>query len=201
MKLNQRKVALYAFLLVASGMGLMIDRLYSLPSAVGAAPAVRTSTGAPGGAEEEEVSGIGPPMAAVFESSAFRSPAGAGAKLGAVSPLLKDAFSMSAKMGERYDSKSARHQEEQERARKKDQEERQLVEAFSKSHRLMGVFVLPPNKWVVVNDRVLRIGDSLDGFALHRIEDYRALFRRGSLVVELELPRPTDAKVETLSPR
>lgn len=63
-------------------------------------------------------------------------------------------------------------------------------EAFEEQYELQGTFVSQGALLAVVNGRVLRLGDTVDGLRLAKIEPYRAEFRRGRHRVSLSMPMP-----------
>jgi hypothetical protein len=196
MRLNDKKTALYVFLLAAAGIGLLIDRSYAPPKAKGFVAGGGAPSRDSNSVEEESSWDIGPPIAALFASSrpATRpkerlSPAAAGLE-------VRDVFALSPRLQELYQAKTKLRRKAQETPKTKSEEARELAETFRKSHRLKGVFVRPADQWAVVDDRILRVGDRLDGFELRRIEDYRAFFAKEGLLVPLSLPRTLDAKVD-----
>jgi len=63
-------------------------------------------------------------------------------------------------------------------------------EAFEEQYELQGTFVSQGALLAVVNGRVLRLGDTVDGLRLAKIEPYRVEFRRGRHRVSLSMPMP-----------
>ena len=67
-------------------------------------------------------------------------------------------------------------------------------EAFQAEHELQGTFVSREAMLAVVDGRLLRSGDTIDGFRLAKVEPYRAEFRRGRHRVTLSIPLPAATK-------
>ena len=202
MKLNEKKIALYAFLLLASGVGLLIDRLFARPGGQSTGRVMGMVLAQPNSVSEENLSGIGPPLAALFDPSRLGSAPDEAADPGAAPAASRDVFGLSHAMLVRYQSKAVPTEKERQVAEQKKAEEiRESAAAFGASHRLMGVFIGPADKWAIVDGRILRIGDQVDGFVLHRIDDYGAVFARGDDLRSLHLPTAFESKVGTAEPR
>lgn len=66
-------------------------------------------------------------------------------------------------------------------------------EAFVAENRLQGTFAAGASILAIVNGRVLRVGDEIEGFRLERVLRTAAEFRRGTDRVTLSLPSPLEA--------
>jgi len=195
MRLSQKKIALYGFLLFAAIMGLVIDRLYTPQSANAAIGGTRDRVRTPTGTDAEELGDI-PPVAAIFDPSRSTAASSAHALKSATKVLKRDAFGLSAGMREVYQRKTAVvDQGRQSAKQRKAEQARDAADAFATSHRLEGTLLHPTDTRAVVDGRLLRIGDQLDGFELRRIERYRALFSKDGKDFELKLPNPLNTKV------
>ncbi len=196
MKMSQKKMVLYGFLLLAGGVGLLIDRMYVLPASAEAAGALDVALRSGRDSSESLPIGEGPPLAAIFDPTKPSASALEGPDVTPESMILRDAFGLTPVLREIYQARSEEEKKEKEiEAEKKAEERQRLRTAFQADHALRGVCIHPDDRWVIVDDRVLRIGDRLDGFVLREIHDYRAVFQGGKGSVELLLPRETAAKV------
>ncbi|MBI4580989.1 MAG: hypothetical protein HY718_14880, partial [Planctomycetes bacterium] len=61
---------------------------------------------------------------------------------------------------------------------------------FLGSHRLKGTTLRDGEAWAIINDRIVRVGEHIDGFELQRVERYRAFLAKDDLSVVLSLPLP-----------
>lgn len=61
------------------------------------------------------------------------------------------------------------------------------AQAFKENHKLMAV-VVSQHGGAVVNGRLLRVGQAIDGFRLLSVTKHSAQFKAGSVKVELALP-------------
>lgn len=188
MNLSHKKAAFYGLVLAAALTGLIIDRTLSA-SAASAFPSTMASVSTladKSDADDQNV--IGPAIAAVFRTQLSTGDAQEGElSKRPVSPI-RDAFSLSPKMREHYESSARLAAEEQEtKAAEQDAINLQNTEEFSQAHTLKGTFIRPPDIWVVVDDLILRVGDELDGFVIHQIDHYRVVFERDENRVVLEM--------------
>lgn len=196
MTISSKKTALYAFLLVAAGLGLAIDRLY--------APAEVKEAIAPLRLAFQEISAMGsdippdtgPPIAALFDPIHKGSLATEDTKGLDRPATTRDAFSLSSEMRNVYQRQKELAHKIEEMARKKQEEEaRDIIAGFASAHKLQCIFLHATDKWIVVDGRFMRIGDTLGEFSLCEIERYRALFKTGSHLVALQLPAAVNTKV------
>ncbi len=196
MKLREKKVALYAFLLVAAGIGLLIDRTYISRGPSQAAAAIAQRLGA--GSDVGDLVMEAPPVAQIFQSLPTPGvPTGLMGTLQAGS-AVRDAFGLTPEMRKFYRTKEELMQKQKEMDEARQVEQAKAEEArssFSDRHQLSGTFLHPTASWAIVDGRVLQIGDEIDGFTLRRVDGYRAVFAQGETVMELELPRATSTKV------
>lgn len=196
MRPKGKKVAVYAFLLLAACVGLLIDR-YCAPTASSSPgrpmkPIVQAD-GASGG---ETALAIGPPMAAIFASPRLAEISSQREGLSKAEALLRDAFALSERMRRAYQAESRKTDKVRETERQKEVADvLEQITAFARAHSLKAVFLHPTDRWAVVDDRILRTGDEIDGFKLRRIGRYEAHFERNGKIVPLKLPRPGCAKV------
>lgn len=201
MKMSPKKIALYTLLLGAAGIGMTIDRLYA-PVAAKTVTPLRLALQELTRTDEELPSDIGPPIAAIFDPA---KKAGSFAKTDgtdASAEAVKDAFSLSSRMLDIYQRQATLAVQAKEVVEKqKELEAQNRVTDFTGSHRLKATFLHPTDTWIVVDDRILRIGDQVDGFTLRRIERYRAVFAAGKELAELKLPSATDTKVSPANSR
>ena len=63
-------------------------------------------------------------------------------------------------------------------------------EAFEREHELQATCVSPDALMAVIDGKVRRLGEKIDGYRLTKIEAYRAEFRRGRDRVSLIIPVP-----------
>jgi hypothetical protein len=71
------------------------------------------------------------------------------------------------------------------------------AEAFLRSHALQGILIRGPSKDVIINNRCVRVGQTIDGFKLVRVEDSRAvLVSSGDDSVTVELLQKNDLQNE-----
>lgn len=195
MKQRQKKAALYGFLLVAAGTGLAIDRMYGLSGGGRSVLDPRRALGNLESMGDDASVVLGPPIAAVFEDSPIDAQVKSSADPTVTQVATRDVFSLSPTMVERFQNQPKAAQKAEQTVKKQIEETRELTEGFVKTHRLMGVFAGETDHWIVVNGRILRIGDVLDGFELRHVRDYGASFVKGKVQVELSMPRPLEAKV------
>jgi len=194
MKPKGKKAAVYAFLLLAACVGLLIDR-YCVPAIAAASgrpmkPAVRADV-----TDDGRRLAIGPPMAAIFAPPRLAAISSQQEGLSQAEALLRDAFTLSERMRRAYQATSEQSEKVREAERQKEvADAREQTEAFAGSHSLKAVFLHPADRWAVVDDRILRVGDEIDGFALRRIGRYEAYFEKDGETVHLKLPRPGGSK-------
>ena len=73
------------------------------------------------------------------------------------------------------------------RSREKEQKE-QGLKTFQDAHELQATAITPGTEMAIIDGKVLRIGETLDGFTLEGITPYTARFQQDDAVVELTLP-------------
>ncbi len=195
--MSQKRLALYAFLLVAGLIGLAIDRMVAQPAlSASVQDAMSTLVKASTVDRTEELLATGPPVASIFSSSR-KPPASVGPLESFRGQMtVRDVFEMSQEMGRVYESKSQTTAlAEQRRQQHEAEEKQQVLEAFDTAHQLKAVFIGPGATWAVVDDRIMTVGEALDGFVLVKVEPYRALFKRDDAFSELRLPDRDGSKV------
>ncbi len=195
MNLNKKKVGLYAFLLTAAGIGLLIDRVSGRAGPKAAVAAVESTPGMHE-PDEPDVSAIAPPMAAIFDADRLKTGPGQGVSL--IRSLIRprDPFGLSPQLREHYRSESQRARQAREiTEKKKKRDAERSMATFEQTHRLEGTFIQGTDKWALVDGRILRIGDRLDGFELRAVERYRAIFAQGTQSMALRLPSAGETKV------
>lgn len=201
--MSQKRIALYAFLLVAGLIGLAIDRMVA-PTDPRSAEASPTPTLVKASTVERSEEDLceGPPIASIFSSS--RKPPPTVNLLESFRDQMKvrDLFEMSKQMQGLYESKSEKAEiVEQIKQQQEAAQEQEALQAFDSTHQLKAVFIGPTGKWAVVDGQILAEGDALDGFVLKKIEPYRAIFTKDGSISELMLPRPNTSKVTPDSQR
>ncbi len=196
MRLSQKKAVLYGFLLLAALTGLVIDRLCTPQSASAAIGPMGARAKIPGGADGEGELGDVPPVAAIFDPSRSTFAPSGDALKSATNAAKRDAFGLSGRMLAVYQRKTAVVNQARQAAKRRQAEQaRVAADAFATSHRLEGTLLHPTDPRAVIDGRLLRVGDRLDGHELCRIERYRALFSKDGKDFELKLPNPLNPKV------
>jgi hypothetical protein len=108
----------------------------------------------------------------------------------------RDVFTPSAGMLEFLNAtpaseKGPRSREAEEMRRQREEELKRKKEAkksFQQGHRLQATSITQGAEMAIVDGKVLRIGDTLDGFKLTEITPYTAQFELDEDVFELRLP-------------
>ena len=100
--------------------------------------------------------------------------------------VFKPSPSMMSYLDQLPQAKSGRSQRSREEEQEKQKE--QSRQTFRDAHRLQATAITPGAEMVIVDGKVLRIGEKLDGFTLEKITPYAASFRRDNAVVKLSLP-------------
>lgn len=193
--LSRKKVVFYALLMLAAVVGLLVDRLrFSPASAKGenVAPAPVPSPVSPDRASEGEE--IGGPVIA----SLFRAVTG-GPEETSDDPN-RDAFAVSPDMEEHYGHTPARRATDG-TGDGSTTEETVDIGTFIERHRLQATSVQKNRAWALIDGRVLRMGDNLDGFTLRRIDHYRVTFECDGQSLDLTMPDPRETKVPAPDPR
>jgi len=191
MTLSRNKLALYGFLTGAAALGLLIDRLYARPE-VQPLLAVPSPTAQMGvSPADESPPDIGPPLADIFRSSSRPTDSMPARSVRPTTRPSRDAFSLTPAMRGIYKSRTDMVRQEQQKKEKESQDRKRLIaETFIKAHPLKGLILKFSDPRAIVGDRILRVGDRLDGFVLRHIGDYRARFESDEVVVELTIPKP-----------
>jgi hypothetical protein len=186
MKLTkQRKV--YLGILVVAVAALLLDRVFYSPDEASAAPD-ETSISTPRVADAPSRKPVLLPAACVEPSEVKVSIADRLAAAGAAEPIdlpgIRDAFRPEPEwMGELCPTGEVNKQDVD------------VVQAFRRRHRLMGVMLSSQGAKVIVDGEALEIGGKLDGFTLVSVESQTAVFSYGDRRVELTLPK--DSPVNT----
>ncbi|MBN1347649.1 MAG: hypothetical protein JXQ73_33490 [Phycisphaerae bacterium] len=202
MKTREKKTALYLFLLIAAGTGLLIDRTYVLREGSDGSGRLELAAALRSSDIDPALLRVGPPIAAVFDSPRLKELSATALAASTDETPRRDAFGLTATMRSYYGAKSAQREEVKELEEKRRAEEaEQAAAAFGGGHQLKGTFIGQGDCYAIIDDSIFRIGDQLDGFALRRIEHYRVLLGSGQKTVELTLPHPSGIKAEGPSPR
>jgi hypothetical protein len=201
MRLKEKKTALYGFLLIAAAVGLIVDRSYS-PRSAEASPLGRVAELLRDDPKPDEIWNIGPPMANLFVLPKFKALCGEGPNGAGRDLALRDAFDLSPEMRGYYcTQEKLRAKQEQTEAEKAKAEKERAILGFLKLHQLQGTFTSKGRACALINGELHFVGDRIDGFRLTKIAPYRAWFEFGSGFAELELPKPSIAKVGGHKPR
>jgi hypothetical protein len=197
-RIGRRKAVFYGLLLFAAVVGVIIDRTRFSPvpargdRIVPAGPQTPSAAGV-----EADTSTIGPSIAPVFDrpsgSPEEEVPAGPPAVA-----AVRDAFTASPAIQQYY---RHRRPDGTGAGKAEDDPETQAVQMFSQTHQLQATCVQGKRSWALVDNKVLRVGDNLDGFGLRQIDHYRVVFSRGGNNVDLRLAAPFAAKVPATEPR
>ncbi len=185
-KPGQKKLAIYAVVLVGALTALALDRFRG-PSSADAASVSGLKTGAGESVElaEKQVT-QGPAIAHVFASDTAEHQS-TSARPGAP----RDAFSMTPEMQLAYVEESPEKKAEAERVVESEEElRRRQVEEFTSNYKLKGTTLRKDVAWAIINDQVVRVGEVIGGFRLERVERYRVHLVRDGLSVALTLPTP-----------
>lgn len=102
--------------------------------------------------------------------------------------VTRDVFALPPSLTEREPDTEMEQERERERARL------DLADAFLEAHQLDGTFISDGAPMAVINGRVRRQGEIVDGFRITRIEPHRVHLRRGDQHVSLALPIPTGSR-------
>lgn len=191
---SSKRLILYGLLFLAAIVGLLVDRLHFSPSpAKGDDATQAVQPTAPASASPDIGDSIGPEIAAIFEpkSTAATAPA---------AEPIRDAFTTTPKMDEHFGRRTTRRSG-QRPAGGEDEPDPIDTEAFLAKHKLQATSIQKKGSWALIDDRVLRVGDNLDGFLVRQIDHYRVTFEGQSGEFDLTLPVGLSAKVTTSAPR
>jgi hypothetical protein len=195
-KLGHKKTMLYGLILAAAVIGLAIDRLRSEDSNAGAvvesvvSAKLNASAGSGGKtatADEKQVKG--PDIARIFQGAASGEKAKPSSSLDPAT--VRDAFGLTAQMKQFYKQESqAKKEEEAKQAASEEELRRQQAEQFQSAHKLKGTSLRDNDAWALIDGRVVRVGEQIDGFELQRVERYRVYLQKDNINVILSLPMP-----------
>jgi hypothetical protein len=196
--LTRNKKLMYALLLGAAMLGLLIDQAGWIESSRSADrsadPFAMSRTDAMSGQEH-----VGPAVAAIFAAYDHRESSEATEAMEATDHInlrspTRDAFALTEEIAAFYEKHSAAAADAQAEAQRAEQEAWEAVaDTFRQDHALQGTFVHPENAWIIVDNRILRPGDTLNGFVLEEIDHYRAQFAKDDRTVELALDNPLNS--------
>jgi hypothetical protein len=188
-KLGRNKAMLYGLVLVAALFGLVIDRLGGEQAAESGATLLVNPAGAGGVHKLRAGSDVaGPAIAQVFEVLLKEQP-GTQARPGR--PVQRDVFKLTSVMQAAFEEMSPdKKAAEQESLENEKELRRQELALFQSAHTLKGTTLQGATSWAIINDRVVRVGESIDGYQLVRVERYRVHLVKGELTVTLDLPLP-----------
>lgn len=184
---SNRRRLFYTLALVASVVGLLLDRMYRTNISEAAAKTASATAIQVATATNENLVPEGPPIAAIFESVSdpLDGTSGEDDPRGEV----RDAFSLSPRMRSYYEANSKRADQAKAKSREEERAEiEQHITDFKRAHPLQGTFMFPDDRWVVIDNQILRIDDQLDGFTLRAIGHYRVTFVRDGIKVVIALP-------------
>jgi len=189
-KLGRKKALLYGLIITAALFGLIIDRLSreGVPAAASAPANPGAGIPARSAVVNATEASEGPILARIFEAEA---PPASGPAERRKRGNLRDAFALTPQMRRLYEKESL---EKQADAQKKAQAEKELreqeMDRFQSSHQLKGTTLQDGDAWAIIDDKVMRPGDRIDGFELKKIERYRVLMVKADMTVVLSLPLP-----------
>lgn len=187
-KLGKRKAVAYGLVLAGAVVGLLIDRLSRSQAepaaAVAAASNLLVRTPMPASAGRKTIAG--PPIASVFDAASRHG----AEKSGTRSPASRrNAFNMTAIMRASFEEAPPEPKAaDAERLSQERERLQQQIAEFRSVHKLMGVTIRGDVSWALVDDRLVRLGETVDGFELSSVEHYRASFVKGETRIVLELP-------------
>jgi hypothetical protein len=189
-----KRLVVYGLVLLAAVVGLLIDRLHFSPSpAKGEDPVRPASTFVVAPSEPDQGDAAGPPIAPLFRSANGQAAAST------VSPV-RDAFAASPEMEEHYGRRRTKRGT-QPGAGGEEPEVPIDAEAFLAKHKLHATSVQQKKSWAMIDDRVMRVGDNIDGFVLRRIDHYRVTFEGQDGSIDLVIAVGFGAKVPGTEPR
>lgn len=96
----------------------------------------------------------------------------------------RDPFKMSDLLREKVNARSE-HADRDEAA---EEQQRQTADEFQAANSLEAVLNAGPNSLAIVNGLTVRLGQTIDGFALISVRHRSAIFQRGDLRVALQIP-------------
>jgi hypothetical protein len=195
-KLGRKKAIIYGFVFVAAVVGLVLDRMFYVPSTAKADNLVPdTGNKGPKAANsgEEEISGH--QVAAIFkrdQDDTEQEPADDAHNAG---QSFRNAFAPSQYMQDYYQSIKNENREGQSKKEKEEKSREQIRKSFKSKHSLQATFIGREDPYAVVDGQVMGIGDKLDDLTLVTIGRYRIVFANNDLRIYLRLPLPFESKV------
>ena len=185
---------LYGLVLLAAVVGLLVDRLHFSPAAVrGESVLQAVQALIPTMQQPESQEGAGPAIAPLFKTTDQQhSTLGDGP--------VRNAFAPLAAIQEQSDRRPGRRGERT-KADGGESETTTDADGFRAAHQLQATSLQKKGSWALIDDRVFRKGDKLDGFVLRQIDHYRVTFEADGVSVDLALPPPLDTKVPASQPR
>jgi hypothetical protein len=187
-KPGRRKLAIYGLMLGAALIGLMVDRLQgpSAAQAAGPGPAVHRVDGIQATNLNTDLKG--PPIARIFQQDA-KSDNSSESTVEAAA--VRDAFALTSEMRALYAEEPPEKKAEAARAAEDAEQLRQReIDDFQNTHKLKGTTLRDSEAWAIINEQIVRVGESIDGFELHRVERYRVYLEKGDITLVLQLPVP-----------
>lgn len=201
--MGRRKALFYGLVLFAAVVGVVIDRTRFSPASARGERALPGSPVQPANtAEEFDPSTIGPPIALLFSHPAASPALDTSSTAPSAGPAVRDIFVASPAIQEYYRGHraGAGGGNTAAEANTEDSEGKTLA-VFAQAHQLQATCAQGKRSWALIDNKVLRLGDNLDGFVLRQIDHYRVVFTHGEGKVDLPLPVPFTAKVPATEPR
>ncbi|HOJ74233.1 MAG TPA: hypothetical protein PK458_16610 [Phycisphaerae bacterium] len=188
-KLGRKKAMMYGLVLVAALFGLIIDRLSGGPAEASNTAQLVTPVGAVDANKPRAGTNVsGPAIAQVFEVLLKEQ---SGTPSRPVQTAQRDVFQLTPVMQAAFEEMSPERKATRQKTLESELElRRQELARFQSAHTLKGTTLQGERSWAIIDDRVVRVGETVDGYQLVRVERYRVQLVKGDRTVTLDLPLP-----------